>query len=379
MRTGRLLLVVGLVVLLAVLGVGVYMLMNQRGAGPQAPGTPPPGEGPAATPTPAHTEPIVVAAQDIPRGMRLTEGSIEQGALAISRWSRDAVPDKAIRNLESTYGRIARVDIVRGMPVLEGMLTELPGKFGASGSDAALQIPENKVAYAMPIARYSSVAWALQPGDHVDVILSLLMVDLDEEFQSASPNKYTCVSPTEGEECQSGMIGRLESLPNGWIVNMTPREAQRPRLVSQMTIQNATVLQVGEWENELAPAPAPTPSPEGGEGGEGEEQAAPTPPPPPIRPVTLAVSRQEAIALDYAQAVGARINFVLRRAGDGGESTTESVTLRYLMDQYNIELPPKLPHGVTPPLSELERIAISESAGQYGLPQELGGGGTGGE
>jgi pilus assembly protein CpaB len=311
--------------------------------------------------------------------MRLTEGNIEQGALAISRWSRDAVPDKAIRTLESTYGRIARVDIVRGMPVLEGMLTELPGQFGASGSDAALQIPENKVAYAMPIARYSSVAWALQPGDHVDVILSLLMVDLDEEFQSASPNKYTCVSPTEGEECQSGMMGRLESLPTGWIVNMTPRESQRPRLVSQMTIQNATVLQVGEWENELAPAPAPTSPPEGGEGGEGEEQAAPTPPPPPVRPVTLAVSRQEAIALDYAQAVGARINFVLRRAGDGGESTTESVTLRYLMDQYNIELPPKLPHGVTPPLSELERIAISESAGQYGLPQELGGGGTGGE
>lgn len=376
MRTGRLLLVVGLVVLLAVLGVGVYMLMNQGGAGPQASGTPPPGEEPAATPTPAHTEPIVVAAQDIPRGMRLTEGNIEQGALTVSRWSRDAVPDKAIRNLESTYGRIARVDIVRGMPVLEGMLTELPGQFGASGSDAALQIPENKVAYAMPIARYSSVAWALQPGDHVDVILSLLMADLDEEFQSASPNKYTCVSPTEGEECQSGLMGRLESLPNGWIVNMTPREAQRPRLVSQMTIQNATVLQIGEWENELAPAPTPTPS---AEGGEGEEQAAPTPPPPPVRPVTLAVSRQEAIALDYAQVVGARINFVLRRAGDEDDSTTESVTLKYLMEQYNIELPPKLPHGVTPPLSELERIASGESAGQYGFPQELGGGGTGGE
>jgi Flp pilus assembly protein CpaB len=230
----------------------------------------------------------------------------------------------------------------------------------------------------MPIARYSSVAWALQPGDHVDVILSLLMVDLDAEFQSASPNKYTCVSPTEGEECKSGLMGRLESLPNGWIVNMTPREGQRPRLVSQMTIQNATVLQVGEWTEKMAPEPTPTPPPEGTEG-EGEEEAAPTPAPPPVRPVTLAVSRQEAIALDYAQAIGARINFVLRRAGDEDGSTTESVTLRYLMDQYNIELPPKLPHGVTPPLSELERIPLSESAGQYGFPQELGGGGTGGE
>jgi len=361
MRRGRLLLVVGLVVLLGVLAVGVYMLVSQGGIG-QADDTSSIEGELAATPTPTETEPIVVAAQDINRGTRLNENE-EAPAVTIAQWPREAVPDKAVRNLESTYGRIARVDIVRGMPLLEGMLTELPGEFGAKGSDAALHIPENKVAYAMPIARYSSVAWALQPGDHVDVILSLLMVDLDEEFQSTLPNDYTCVSPAEGEECQSGMMGRLESLPNGWIVNTTPSEGQRPRLVSQLTIQNATVLQVGEWTQEMAPEPTPTP--EAAEGTEDGEEAPP-PPPPPVRPVTLAVSRQEAIALDYAQAIGARVNFVLRRADDESASTTESVTLRYLMDQYNIELPPKLPHGVTPPLSELERIARSESAGRYG-------------
>jgi pilus assembly protein CpaB len=361
MRRGRLLLVVGLVVLLGVLAVGVYMLMGQGGLGGQTV-EPVPGEL-VSTATPPETEPIVVAAQDIPRGMRLSEDRVQQGALVVSEWSKDALPDKAVQSLEATHGRMARVDIVRGMPILEGMLSELPGEFGAAGSDAALQIPENKVAYAMPIARYSSVAWALQPGDHVDVILSLLMVDLDEEFQSALPNDYTCVSPTEGEECQSGMMGRLESLPNGWIVNTTPSEGQRPRLVSQLTIQNATVLRVGEWTQEMAPEPTPTP--EAAEGTEDVEEDPP-PAPPPVRPVTLAVSRQEAIALDYAQAIGARVNFVLRRAGDDGTTTTESVTLRYVMDQYNIELPPKLPHGVTPPLSELERIARSESAGRYG-------------
>lgn len=365
MRRGRLLLVVGLVVLLGVLAVGVYMLMSQGGLPGGQTAEPVVSEGEVTSAaTPADTEPIVVAAQDIPRGMRLTEDRVQEGALAVSEWSRDAVPERAVRNLESTYGRMTRVEIVRGMPILEGMLTELPGEFAASGSDAALQIPEGKVAYAMPIARYSSVAWALQPGDHVDVILSLLMVDLDEEFQSALPNDYACVSPTEGEECQSGLMGRLESLPNGWIVNMTPGEDQRPRLVTQLTIQNATVLQVGEWEAGMGMAPEPTPTPQV-EGGTQEGEETPPPAPPPVRPVTLAVSRQEAIALDYAQAVGARVNFVLRRAGDESASTTESVTLRYLMEQYNIELPPKLPHGVTPSLSELERIPHSESAGRY--------------
>ncbi len=363
MRKGRLLLVVGLVVLLGALAVGVLMIMGQGGLPGSEATQPLPGQGePAAVSTPVDTETIVVAAQDIPRGMRLSQEKVDQGALVIEEWSRDALPDKAVRSVESTYGRIARVDIVRGMPILEGMLTELPGEFGAVGSDAALQIPENKVAYAMPIARYSSVAWALQPGDHVDVMLSLLMVDLDEEFQSPLPNEYTCVSPTEGEECQSGTLGRLESLPNGWIVNTTPAGPSRPRLVTQLTIQNATVLQVGEWEENIAPAPTPAPETDEGTG----EETQPTPAPPPVRPVTLAVSRQEAIVLDYAQAVGARINFVLRRAGDEGTSPTESVTLEYLMAQYNIQLPPKLPHGVTPGLSELERIAHSESAGRYG-------------
>ncbi|MFO7743486.1 MAG: RcpC/CpaB family pilus assembly protein [Anaerolineae bacterium] len=377
MRRGRSLLVVGLVILLGVLAVGVYMLMSQGGLpGGETAGPVPGQEESEATVRPADTEPIVVAAQNIPRGMRLTEDRVKEGALAVGEWSRDAVPDGAVRNLESTYGRIARVDIARGMPVLENMLTELPGEFGASGSDAALHIPENKVAYAMPIARYSSVAWALQPGDHVDVILSLLMIDLDEEFQSVLPNEYTCVSPAEGEECQSGRMGRLESLPNGWIVNMTPSGDQRPRLVTQLTIQNATVLQVGDWSADMAPTPAPPP--QGEEGGGEEATVAPTPAPP-VRPVTLAVSPQDAIALDYAQAVGARINFVLRRAGDEGTSTTESVTLRYLMERYNIELPPKLPHGVTPPLSELERIPHSESAGQYGSSGDTSGGTVGGE
>jgi Flp pilus assembly protein CpaB len=119
MRRGRLLLVVGLVVLLGVLAVGVYMLMSQGGLPGGQTAEPVVSEGElASTAAPADTEPIVVAAQDIPRGMRLTQERVQEGALAVTEWSRDAVPDKAIRSLESTYGRMTRVDIVRGMPIL---------------------------------------------------------------------------------------------------------------------------------------------------------------------------------------------------------------------------------------------------------------------
>lgn len=361
MRGGRILLIVGVVLVVVALLVGAYMVFLRPSGEPGRE-----GEGtPAPTPMPADQVRIAVAAQNIPRGMRIAE---EGNAVVVQNWPRNAVPGGAIDDLEAVYGRVARIDIPLGMPVLESMISERPADLADLGSDAALQIPEGMVAYALPVGRYSSVAWALQPGDHVDVVLSLLMVDLDEEFQTILPDTAACVSPTEEEGCQGGVLGRLEALPNGWLINLTPSEAQRPRLVTQLTVQNLTVLQVGDW-----------PAARGrGEAAEEEEPAAEEGQAAPARgdveSLTLVVTRQEAMVLDYAQAIGARINFVLRRAGDEGRiPATEAITLQYLMEQYNIELPPKLPYGVTPPISRLERVPRGTEAAQYG-PTGAGGG-----
>ena len=362
MRSGRIFIVIGIVLFVGALAAGFYFLV---GPGRQQPepvleveeGTPQPE-------VPKGLTEIVVAVQDIPRGMRITE---DINAVILRNWPEDAVPEGAITDLEVVYDRVARVDIVREMPILDGMLAEETGDIGAIGSDPALRIPPGKVAYALPVARYSSVAWALRPGDHVDVILSLLLVDLDEEFQSVLPNEMRCVSPSEEEGCQGGPEGRLEVLSNGWLVNMSASEGQRPRLVTQLTVQDAVVLHVGDWPAEEHP-PAEEEQPEEGMG----EQPAP-PPLPEVAPLTLIVTRQDAMVLDHALAAGARINLLLRAVGDEGLVTTDSVTLQYIMDRFSIELPPKLPYGVTPPLMQLERIARSEAAGQYG------GGGGGGE
>ena len=363
MRSGRIFIVIGIVLFVGALAAGFYFLV---GPGRQQPepvleveeGTPQPE-------VPKGLTEIVVAVQDIPRGMRITE---DINAVILRNWPEDAVPEGAITDLEVVYDRVARVDIVREMPILDGMLAEETGDIGAIGSDPALRIPPGKVAYALPVARYSSVAWALRPGDHVDVILSLLLVDLDEEFQSVLPNEMRCGSPSEEEGCQGGPEGRLEVLPNGWLVNMSASEGQRPRLVTQLTVQDAVVLHVGDWPAEEHP-PAEEEQPEEGMG---EQPAAP--PLPEVAPLTLIVTRQDAMVLDHALAAGARINLLLRAVGDEGLVTTDSVTLQYIMARFSIELPPKLPYGVTPPLMQLERIARSEAAGQYG-----GGGGGGGE
>jgi len=357
MRRGRVLLIIGVVFLIATAAVGFLLWRRTTQAEP----TPPPvTEEEGAVPyAPAEGQQIIVAAQDIPRGMLITAQS---GAVVTTTWPQDTpVTEVALAEASEVYGRIARVDIVRGSPILSKMLAAGPGELGAVGSDAALRIPPGRVAYAVPVARYSAVAWALQPGDHVDVIISLLMVDLDEEFQTLLPNDSSCVSPTEGEGCQGGILGRLETLPNGWVVNVKPRGEQRPRLVTQLTIQDAKVLQIGDWIKQEE-----TPPPE--EAAQAEEGEQPTPTPvPKVKPLTLAVSPQDAVALKYAQEIGANIDLVLRSTSDANKTVeTESVTLEYLFERFSIEQPPKLPYGVTPPLDALEPGSADSGEGETG-------------
>jgi Flp pilus assembly protein CpaB len=357
MRGSRVLLIGGVVIFLGAMAVGLIFWWRGRQPPPE-----PVVIEEEGTVVPEEPEvKIVVAAQYLPRGVLITEDMTrgEAPAVILKGWSgvEEDLPDGVIRRLEDVYNRTTRMDIVPEAQILASMLVEQP-----PGSSASLQIPEGSVAYALPVARYSSVAWALQPGDYVDVIISLLLLDLDEEFQAVEPNQGRCLSPSDDPACagMSGPMGRLEVLPNGWLVNLTPVESQRPRLVTQLTVQNALVLLVGDWpvSGEEEPArPEELPA----EGEEAEVVGEVTPSAPTVAPLTLAVSRQDAMVLDYAQLTGAHINFVLRRAGDEDRATTESITLEYLMTLYNIEMPPKLPYGVEPRISALETINMIEA------------------
>jgi pilus assembly protein CpaB len=64
--------------------------------------------------------------------------------------------------------------------------------------------------------------------------------------------------------------------------------------------------------------------------------------------VTLIVTPQDAVTLNYLMLSGAKLNIVLRSAGDPTRVDTEAVTLQFLMDQYRIPNPAKLPYGTEP-------------------------------
>ncbi len=271
-------------------------------------------------------------------------------------------------------GKIARQDIGRGVPITEEMLTSETGDLLTSGSDASLAIPAGYTAIAVPISRLSGVAYAVQDGDHIDVLLSLLMLEVDTDFQSVLPNMATIltasggteefpapsitgsVGAVEGDEGASmALVGKVEIDEElGQPFHLVPQESQRPRVVSQRIVENAQVLHVGTFslvdDLEVAIVPAP-------EEGVGAPTGQPAPGdisgPEPPDIVTLIVTPQDALVLNWALKVGADITLTLRAPNDAEITETTSVTLDYLVESYDVTIPPKLPYTLEPRLSEL--------------------------
>ena len=64
--------------------------------------------------------------------------------------------------------------------------------------------------------------------------------------------------------------------------------------------------------------------------------------------ITLGITPQDAVVLTWALNSGVNINLALRSARDVPQVPTTSVTLQYMIETYNITIPPKLPQSLEP-------------------------------
>jgi Flp pilus assembly protein CpaB len=366
MRRGRIMILFALILIFGV--VAAYLVLR-RGE-PAAP-APEPEAG-----IPSDMVFVVIAGQDIARGATIPE----EGGVVVSQMPADLVVETMISGPSEeglraqVVGRRARMDIARGVPLTEAMLTDKAGDVLGIGSDASLAIDPGYTAIAVPMSRLSGVAYALRDGDSVDVLVTLLMVDLDADFQSALPNLITpLIGPGGTEEFPAPFVtsfvlefqdpregglppliyGRVDTEPELELpIHVFPMELQRPRLVTQRLVERATVLHMGtfEFEGEEEQAPVSAPPADQGVGAPPPEQG--TPQEDIFRPdiITLIVTPQDALALNWAIKSGADLVLTLRAPGDNVPTETTSVTLQYMIDNYNITVPTKLPFGLEPPL-----------------------------
>lgn len=358
MRLGRMFILAAIVL---VVGLGLVFVLSRFLGG---------GAG-DAEPTPeVILQQVVVLAQPVSRGEQLTPEK-----LTAFEFPQERIPPTVFTDISVVAGKIARFDMGAGTFLTESMVLDDPGQLDTNtGSDHSLLIPPGMVAFPMPISRFSSVAWGLERGDRVNVIVTLLFVDLDTQFQTLLPNWTSAIVPP-GQTVVTGegssIVGDLNAL-NAMLVSggaasrlgraeldtvtnqvffLIPSEQQRGRAVSQTVLQNVVVLQLGTFEQAVPPT-AIVADQVDGSGQPVATEAAPVAEPPDI--VTLIVSPQDAVTLNYLIYAGAEITLALRSASDTGTSSTQAVTLQYLLDTYQIPVPARLPYGLTPRLDVLE-------------------------
>jgi Flp pilus assembly protein CpaB len=352
---GRVLILLAFIIILAAIVVVVVLPTLQQETPVttgQTPGAPPVSQ--VATPTPMAFVNVVIAVQELPRGFRIPANAVDLRA-----WPEESAPFNGITNLEDVVGKIARTRIFREQPILTTMITDDFTSLAEVGSDAAAILPSGLVAVSIPINRLTSVSYAIQDGDRVDVILSMLFVDVDDVFQTIAPNLITLFQfSAEGITTSETLEGRPDSTSLGPAI-ISPSERQRPRLVTQRTVQDALIVHVGEFPaggRFIAVPPTPTPVPDAEEEttSDGEPVASPTPAVPTV--VTLGVTPQDAVVLVWAIEAKLPITLALRSASDTSRTTTQAVTLDYIMANFDINPPGKRQYTIEPAIRSVRQL-----------------------
>lgn len=386
MRRGRVFFYLAFII---ILGLVAFVVIWQRYLQPSTSLTTEP------QPTPViKTVNVIVVTQSISRGT-----AVSGAVLGMVPIPEELFYEGMFTNIGDVEGRLAKFNLDSGVPLTRGMLVDSAEQLSATGSVAALSIPRGMVAVSIPISRLSSVSYAPQAGDHVNVIVTMLLVDIDSDFQTSLPNRNVGViapgtgtgtlsgSAAGGETAETGsgqaeaqfesaslvaitsggQVGRATQDPIlGQTLYHVPSEPQRPRMVSQNLLQDAIVLQIGSFpykgqeENEPQGEGQAEQPPEEEQQPQREGEQPPAPPPPDV--ITLIVSPQDAITLNYLMYSGAQLTLALRAAQDDTRVQTESVTLQFLLEQYSISVPAKLPNSMEPPVRELITPELSNDS-----------------
>lgn len=299
---------------------------------------------------------VYYTAQNIPQGGRVTEDvlatlRIPQENVVSVMYTRDELP--------FLVDKLARFPLDQGVVLTESMVSDSSTAVAISGPQWAALIPPGMTAISLPVDRLSVSGYSINTGAHVNVNACLLFVDIDPSYQTILPNLTAILTGTGLTSPEGGLPvlslgisagdsaqGRLELDPSvQQPYYLVPSEAQRPRMVCQTLLQDVVVMRLGNFPLSGADATTDPTQP----ADPAAEQSAPVAP----DLVTLIVSPQDSVTLSYLTYTNARISLTLRNPSDQARLATEASTLQFLLSQYNIPVPAKLPYAMHPALTNL--------------------------
>jgi pilus assembly protein CpaB len=342
MRRGRIII---FLLLIVVVGLGVaYVAFNMIRA--------------SLTPkvqAPTNVE-VFVAAQNIPQGQKITEEVLT--TITLPQNNVTSVEYTLDKKAELLNNKVAKYPLDQNVVITSSMVADSSQAVSIAGPEWAALIPPGMTAISIPTSRLATVSFGVTDGAHINLNACFLFVDVDPSFQSvlhdntasltatgfpqgALPILSLGVSATPG-----GSQGRLELDPSlQQPFYLIPSEPQRPRVVCQTILQNVVVMKLGNFS--LTPS---NPQAAQQQAQQQQQTAAPAP-----DILTLIVSPQDADTLSYMVYTNAQIMMTLRNPSDQSRLATEAATLQFLLSQYNIPVPAKLPYALQPRIDTLTK------------------------
>ena len=247
---------------------------------------------PQVAPPPADVS-VVVAAVDLTLGAQLTADALTTQKRSVADASGTfQQPDEVV-------GRIVR----RAVPA--GQVLTADDFDSGVNQNVAQSLQAGLRAIAVPLSKVDSVGALLQPGDRVDVIISLRDTDALNPIVQNNPNA--------GHTSIDGTVPDPYILIDEYVNNTTVK----------VVVQNVQVVAVMPRTVDASSGPEPAGTPQ------------------PDLIVVLAVTPQQSEVVRFAQLDG-NISLVLRAPGDSAaaDTTTTGMTLKQMVDFWGV-LPPK--------------------------------------
>lgn len=134
---------------------------------------------------PSTLKPLVIVKTNIP-----ARSVIEASQLVVKDVPTIGYPQGGFSTIQNVVGSVALLNLSAGdlllSPMLERLSSQNSGNGNFVGSTTALTVPDGKRAVAIPIGLVSGVGYAVKPGDHVDVLLTIDIKDSSENSQAVA-------------------------------------------------------------------------------------------------------------------------------------------------------------------------------------------------
>ncbi|MGH7712758.1 MAG: Flp pilus assembly protein CpaB, partial [Gemmatimonadaceae bacterium] len=174
----------------------------------------------------ALLRPVVVANADLPEG-----AALDQATLSVAQWPIATVPPAAYSSVDSLIGRVTRISVFKGEPII-------PGRLAPAGTGPGIQvkITPGKRAMAVKIDDVAGVSGLIQPNSRVDVLVTL-----------------RDAGKTGGEQISKLFMSNMRVLAVGTVVQSGPdnRPINATTATLEVTPEEAERLAVGMREGSI--------------------------------------------------------------------------------------------------------------------------------